>query len=272
MNKSVAGGKWFLRITILCISFFSSGCTEAAWTCPAQVNVDLPETAEYAGNDSYPFQFPLDEYSLYGPVNPPNARFADHGTTMRGPENHAAEDVAQPAGTPVYAMADGRVSFSGRMDGYGWLVIVDHPQADLYSLYGHLSPSRWEIASGTEVVKGQLLGYLGDDFENGGSVEEPLHTHLHFSVRVGQRRDYTGMGEWRWMAGWIGPCPQDLGWLQPAVVITGQDPDIGRDFTPAAGLLERWGMEMLFSGLYLVGSVGVIIFGIRQNKPLLPFF
>ena len=54
--------------------------------------------------------------------------------------------------------------------------------------------------------------------------------------------------------------------------MTGQDPDIGRDFTPAAGLLERWGMEMLFSGLYLVGSVGVIIFGIRQNKPLLPFF
>ncbi len=29
----------------------------------------------------------------------------------------------------VYAMADGRVSFSGTAGGYGWLIIIDHPQA-----------------------------------------------------------------------------------------------------------------------------------------------
>ena len=269
MNTLKKGGQWSWLMTLICISLLGFGCTQDTHTCPTPVRVSLSEADEYRKNGQLPFQFPLHDYSLYTAVYPPNAKFAAHGITTRGPENHAAEDVIKPAGTPVYAIANGRVSYSGRMDGYGWLVIVDHPQANLYSLYGHLSPSRWEISSGTDVVKGQLLGYLGDDFENGGSAEQPLRTHLHFGVRVGQRRDYSGMGEWRWMAGWIAPCPQDLGWLQPSVVITSQDPDIGRDFAPTAGLLERWGMEMLFSGIYLLGGTSVLVFGSRQKKPLL---
>ena len=54
----------------------------------------------------------------------------------------------------MYAIADGEISFSGSKGGYGWLIIIDHPQANLYSLYGHLSPAslardRLEIHSQT---------------------------------------------------------------------------------------------------------------------------
>jgi murein DD-endopeptidase MepM/ murein hydrolase activator NlpD len=67
----------------------------------------------------------------------------------------------RPAGTLVYTMATGSVSFSGPMGSYGWLIIIDHPQANLYTLYGHLSPSGWRIESGTTVEKGELMRRAG---------------------------------------------------------------------------------------------------------------
>jgi murein DD-endopeptidase MepM/ murein hydrolase activator NlpD len=155
------------------------------------------------------------------------------------------------------------------MGGYGWLIIIDHPWADIYSLYGHLSPSRWKIESGVEVEKGDLIGYLGDDDENGGSVKNPLVTHLHFGIRVGQRVDYPGFGEWRWMAGWIKPCPQDLSWLQPSVVINNQEIPDGGFQTSSEDFLEKWAVELILGSAYLVGAIGMFVFGTRTDKPYL---
>ena len=243
-----------------------AGCIPSPESCPSFSPVDVSDAEVYAGDDSLLFRFPLDA-GVYASAAPFMTGFAAYGRDEVGIEYHAAEDYDQPPGTPVYAMADGRVSFSGPMGGYGWLVIVDHPQDNLYSLYGHLSPSRWEIEPGP-VEKGELLGYLGDPDENGGSAEQPLRPHLHFGVRAGQRADYPGMGEWRWMAGWIRYCPQDLGWLQPSTVITSQDIPAGGFPEPAAGFVLIWGFELLFAGVYLFGGACVLVFAIRRNKPL----
>jgi len=54
------------------------------------------------------------------------------------------------------------------------------------------------------------------------------------------------MGEWRWQAGWTKLCPQDLGWLQPSVIITSQDIPVGGFPEPAAGFVAKWGIELLF--------------------------
>jgi len=187
-----------------------------------------------------------------------------------GPKDtyHVAEDYLLPAGTPIYAMADGRVSFSGRMGGYGWLIVVDHPQANLYSLYGHLSPSRWHIRRGP-VAKGTLIGYLGDADENGGTVDHPMRTHLHFSIRAGQRADYPGKGEWRWQAEWIKPCPTDVGWLYPSGVITSQQIPPGGFPNPQGGIFEIWGRELLFAGTYLLCGFVVLIIAIKKNQFIL---
>lgn len=239
-----------------------SGCSSAApEDCPAPHRVDLSQVDP--NDDTLPFRYPLDVVE----ERPHDADFSEHRGSPEG-MFHAAEDFWRPSGTEVYAMADGEVSFSGTMGGYGWLIIVDHPEMNVYSLYGHLSPSRWRADPGP-VAKGDVIGYLGDDWENGGSRDEPLVTHLHLGVRVGQRTDYSGRGEWRWMAGWIRSCPTELGWLQPSAVIAGQSFPQGGFKGPAGGLFERWWTETLFIGAYLLGAVWWIILGVRKRKPAL---
>lgn len=257
------------NVQIICSIFLfllAAGCAQSADSCPPSSEVDLSAAESYAQDVGLPFRFPLDD--LRDNFGTDAAGFADYGTNSRGPEYHAAEDMYKPAGTPVYAMADGKISYSGPMGGYGWLIIIDHPQANLYSLYGHLSPSRWRLESG-QVEKGDLIAYLGDSDENGGSRENPLRTHLHLGIRAGQRSDYPTGGEWRWMAGWIKPCPQDLGWLQPSVVIANQDIPLDGFQVADWAFFEKWGIELFLGGIYLVGAISMFIFGIKRERPYL---
>jgi len=95
-------------------------CSLAARTstdsCSPQPYADLSQADEYADDDSLPFQFPLDDASTES--SPYSTNFCEGSS---GPESsrkyHAAEDYFRSAGTPVYAMADGEISFSGRPDG-----------------------------------------------------------------------------------------------------------------------------------------------------------
>lgn len=231
--------------------------------CPQGIRVDLSPIDPSDG--SLLFRYPMDIVE----ERPRDAEFNEYRGVSDG-EFHAAEDYWRPAGTSVHAMADGEVSFSGRMGGYGWLVIVDHPDMNLYSLYGHLSPSRWTPNPGP-VAKGDLIGYLGDEWENGGSHDNPLVAHLHLGVRTGQRTDYPGRGEWRWMAGWIKLCPSDSGWLQPSSVIAAQAIPEGGWEGPAGGLLEKWWTEGLVVLLMLVGPLFWITQSIRRQNVVAPF-
>jgi murein DD-endopeptidase MepM/ murein hydrolase activator NlpD len=257
-----------LVTTILLFSLLIlSGCIEPSPYCPSKVHVDLSEADSYASNPDMLFRFPLDNISEIQT----RAGFAAYGYANSSPssrEYHAAEDYEQIPGTSVHAMADGIVSFSGSRGGYGWLIIIDHPGMNLYSLYGHLSPSRWYIESGKTVEKGQLIGHLGDSDENGGSAGNPLYPHLHFGIRTGQRIDYPSMGEWRWTAGWIKYCPQDLGWLQPSLVIVNQDIPPGGFQKPQAGIFEIWWLELILSLVILTGTVVSFLMLTRKGKPI----
>ena len=258
----------FQSLLLVCMVFTFTGCTQSTGPCPGQPYADLSEADQFALDDTLPFRFPLDNADPF--TTELFTQFCTAGRNkLDAPyDYHAAEDYFQPAGTPVYAMADGEVSFSGPKGGYGWLIIIDHPQANIYSLYGHLSPSRWYMRPGP-VAKGDLIGYLGDSHENGGSLEQPLEPHLHLGIRAGQRSDYPANGEWRWMAGWIRPCPVDLGWLRPSEVISGQSiPEVGYPM-PEVDFLTLWGIETLFGLLYLTSGIGVLIHATRKNKPFL---
>jgi murein DD-endopeptidase MepM/ murein hydrolase activator NlpD len=219
------------------------------------------------GLDSRPFSLPLDPSPA--DTQPFCADFENRRQSFGpGGKYHAARDYSRPAGTPVYSMADGRVSFSGRMGGYGWLVIVDHPQANLYSLYGHLSPSRWRRRFGA-VRRGELIAYLGDSTENGGTRRRPLVTHLHFGVRAGLRADYPGKGEWRWQAGWIRPLPSDAGWLHPAAVLAAGEIPPGGYPKPKMNFLAVWLPELLLAGGVLLVTLGAAAFALRKRKQAL---
>lgn len=269
MRRRVGIPEQVALICALLLSLLLTGCTQSAGPCTAEPFADLSQADAYAQDDALPFRLPLDDASVEATPDP--ARFCEKSRGDAAPMYHAAEDYHRPAGTPVYAMADGEISFSGRMRGYGWLIIIDHPQANIYSLYGHLSPSRWRAEPGP-VEKGQLIAYLGDSDENGGSAENPLVTHLHLGVRIGQRTDYSGMGELRWQAGWIKPCPSDVGWLQPSKVIVDQEIPTGGFASPEVGFLEIWWMELLFAGIYLVGTVGMLMYAIRKDKHVVLIF
>ncbi len=256
--------------TVLLVLACVAGASCAAATCPLPVPVDLSDAGAYARHDSLPFRFPLETHRLLASDDAIRTGFAAAGRTSRGNEYHAAEDYPLPAGAPVYAMADGRVSYSGRMGGYGWLVIIDHPQFDLYSLYGHLSPSRWAIEPGP-VAKGDRIGSIGDADENGGTPERPMAPHLHLGVRAGRRADYPGSGQWRWMAGWVAPCPQDLGWLQPSAIIAAQHVPAGGFVAPQGGFFAKWGIEILLGIACSIAAVGVSIFAVRRDQTLVLF-
>ena len=77
-------------------------------------------------------------------------------------------------GLPIYAVADGRVTFADRADGsWGNLVIVRHDDG-YSSRYGHLMAIL--IAVGTEVKRGQQIGTLG-----GRSLGYDPHLHLEIA-------------------------------------------------------------------------------------------
>jgi murein DD-endopeptidase MepM/ murein hydrolase activator NlpD len=87
---------------------------------------------------------------------------------------HPGIDIAVPTGTPIKAAAAGSVIYSGWMDGYGNLVVIDHGSG-LATAYAHQSSIT--AGNGASVSQGQVIGYVGCT----GYCFGP---HLHFEVRV----------------------------------------------------------------------------------------
>jgi len=88
-------------------------------------------------------------------------------------EFHRGIDMGCPIGTKVYSVRNGKVVFSGYMEGYGKLVIIEH-EYGYRSYYGHLSRSL--VKPGKRVKPGDIIALSG----NTGRTTGP---HLHFEIR-----------------------------------------------------------------------------------------
>jgi murein DD-endopeptidase MepM/ murein hydrolase activator NlpD len=88
---------------------------------------------------------------------------------------HDGLDIAAPLGTPVRAIAAGRVVIAGRVADGAVVVQVEHA-GGVTSLYGHLQPGL-PVRIGDEVAVGQAVGAVGMT----GNTTGP---HLHLEVDV----------------------------------------------------------------------------------------
>ena len=77
---------------------------------------------------------------------------------MRGGRLHSGIDILAPSGTLIKASRSGVVSFSGWMNGYGRVVIVDH-QDGWQTLYAHNSVNL--VNKGQKVNQGDAVARVG---------------------------------------------------------------------------------------------------------------
>ena len=93
---------------------------------------------------------------------------------LGGRRAHKGVDLAMPAGSPIYATADGVISRADWFSGYGLYVAIEHG-GELQTRYGHMS--RLNVEAGQQVKKGDIIGYVGSTGRSTGP-------HLHYEVRI----------------------------------------------------------------------------------------
>ncbi len=92
---------------------------------------------------------------------------------LRWGRKHEGMDIAAKAGTPIVAARSGRVIFSGRLGGYGNVVILRH-SGDYETVYAHNRKNR--VKKGQKVREGEKIAEVGSTGKSTGP-------HLHFEVR-----------------------------------------------------------------------------------------
>lgn len=127
------------------------------------------------------------------PVKNIMSHFYDDWGEIRGNGErvHEGIDIRARKGSPIVAIADGRVNTVSFTQSSGYYIAIDHQNGWL-SLYVHLNDDINEndnlggrqtafadgIYLGAEVIAGQTIGYVGDSGNAEGTVP-----HVHFEVR-----------------------------------------------------------------------------------------
>lgn len=114
-------------------------------------------------------------------INPTNGRLTSpYGwrNIGAGPEFHYGVDLANSTGTPIWAAADGVVSYAAPLSSYGNAVIITHSiDGQIYAtVYAHLNSIN--VSVGAEVSQGQQIATMGSTGRSTGP-------HLHFEVHNG---------------------------------------------------------------------------------------
>lgn len=91
-----------------------------------------------------------------------------------GSTYHEGLDIASSYGNPVHATANGRITQAGWVNGYGYLVEIDHGNG-IKTRYGHNSAIL--VSVGDQAVEGQTISLIGSTGNSTGP-------HCHYEVRV----------------------------------------------------------------------------------------
>lgn len=102
-----------------------------------------------------------------------------------GERPHEGTDLMAKKGTPIHSVGDGRVVSKGWNQLGGWRLTIldtDHPQISFY--YAHLSKYADGIETGSQVKKGQVIGYVGDSGYGPEGTTGQFAPHLHLGIYV----------------------------------------------------------------------------------------
>lgn len=121
---------------------------------------------------------------------------------LRYTRPHLGIDYAAPAGTPLWAVGDGKVIFAGRQSGFGNLVKIEHA-GGYVSYYSHLSRLAPGLRVGQMVRQKQVIAFVGSTglatgphvcfrISKDGQYVNPakLQGSALFTASVGGRRDF----------------------------------------------------------------------------------
>jgi septal ring factor EnvC (AmiA/AmiB activator) len=114
---------------------------------------------------------PLQVGGLSWPVS--GALLAGYGAPLPDGGTSQGVLIGAAAGTPVHAVADGRVVFADWMNGYGLILIIDHGHGEM-TLYAHNEALLRD--AGDNVKRGDAVGSVG----NSGTSGRPA---LYFELR-----------------------------------------------------------------------------------------
>ncbi len=90
---------------------------------------------------------------------------------------HQGIDYGAPVGTRVKSTGDGVVSFAGRRNGYGNLIVLRH-HGGYSTYYAHLRNFASALRAGSRVVQGEIIGYVGQTgWANGPHLHYEFHLH-----------------------------------------------------------------------------------------------
>lgn len=106
------------------------------------------------------------------------------GTTAEPPKMqklfmHEGLDLLANIGTPIHAAADGVVLNFGPAGGYGNWVRLGHA-GKVTTVYGHLSRFAPGLRVGEPVLRGELVGFVGNTGRSTGA-------HLHYEIQTNGR-------------------------------------------------------------------------------------
>jgi len=87
---------------------------------------------------------------------------------------HSGVDIGSSYGHPIVTPADGIVTMTDTMGGYGKTIMISHGNG-ISTRYGHLSG--FAVTAGQHVQRGEVIGYVGESGRSTGP-------HLHYEVRI----------------------------------------------------------------------------------------
>ncbi|GGH43880.1 M23 family metallopeptidase [Microbacterium album] len=143
----------------------------AAAAAAASAAAAAPATASVAPQT---YAAPAASGSVVYPLSPGSYTV---GQSLGAGRGHQGLDLLAPTGTPIYAIADGVVSYSGYSGAYGNLVTFNSTVDGAAVEVRNAHMSTIAVSAGQAVSAGEIIGYVG-------STGRSTAPHLHIEIRV----------------------------------------------------------------------------------------